>query len=127
MLIANWVNPMSTKNINKKYILIGGIAGFLLGVCGNLVAAWIQQDIINNSFTPQRIGLLFFSTLIGIVVMVILESKMKGIDFEEKLSDKNYNSYSKIRLAWSRLRTRGRNIKIDDVSAVGSDIDIETK
>jgi hypothetical protein len=119
---------MAPKHKNKNYILIGGVIGFLLGICGNLVATWIQVDVIKNSFSPLRIGLIILCSLTGIFIMANLESKMDGLVAKEKSTNrKNENSYSKIRLVWSKLKTKGKDIKMDEVSAIGSDIDIDTK
>jgi cadmium resistance protein CadD (predicted permease) len=49
---------MPSKRKNKINIWVGGFVGFLLGVGGNLLATWIQQDLLKNSFTPLRIGLI---------------------------------------------------------------------
>ena len=60
--------------------------------------------------------------------MAILESKMKVPVSKEKFNDEKIkNSFSRIRLAWSKLRTRGKDIDMNDISALGSDIDIDTK
>ena len=43
------------------------IIGFLLGVLGNLFAAWIQQSVLQDSFTPSSVTLIISLTIIGIV------------------------------------------------------------
>lgn len=119
---------MTLKRKKKNNLWIGGIAGFLLGICGNLVAAWIQQDVLNNSFTPLRIGLIILCSLIGIVIMTISNSKKNTLVKKDTPNNvKRKNFYSRIRLAWSKLRTRGKGIHMEDVSSIGSDIDIDTK
>lgn len=117
---------MSQKRNNKRYILIGAVVGFFLGICGNLIAAWIQQDVISNSFSPLRIGIIVLCSFVGAFVIATLESKMPE-NKEKSVNEKNKNSYSRIRLTWSKLRTKGKDIKMDDVSAFGSDIDIDSK
>ena len=60
--------------------------------------------------------------------MVLIEAKNKGVKTQRKENGKHkYNIYTNIKLLWSRLRTRGKNIHMDDISAIGSDIDIDTK
>jgi hypothetical protein len=119
---------MTSKRTNKNNLWIGGIVGFLFGICGNLVAAWIQQDLLNNSFTPLRIGLIILCALIGIVIMTILEAKKNRLTKRDKSNNvTSKNFYSRIRLAWSKFRIRGKGIHAEDISAVGSDIDIDAK
>jgi hypothetical protein len=46
--------------------LISGLIGFLVGVLGNLIAAWIQQDLLANAFTLPRIALIVFLAAVGL-------------------------------------------------------------
>jgi hypothetical protein len=46
---------------------------------------------------------------------------------EKENEGHKYNIFTNIKLFWSRLRTRGKNIHMDNISAIGSDIDIDTK
>ena len=57
-----------------SYIL-GGLLGFFTGILGNLVAAWIQSDWMNNQFTTWGIGLLIGLTLLGILITAIYERR----------------------------------------------------
>src|SRR5688572_4714867 len=108
---------MTTKHKNRNNLWIGAIMGFLFGICGNLVAAWIQQDVLHNSFTPLRIGLIILCSLTGIVIMTISDSK-NSIHIKNDLSNKvkSKNFYSKIKLAWSKFKTRGKGIHAEDIS-----------
>jgi hypothetical protein len=54
-------------------ILAGAVVGFLAGVLGNLLAAWIQQDVLHNSFTPTGIISIVVLTAVGLVVGVLLQ------------------------------------------------------
>jgi len=54
-------------------ILAGAVVGFLTGVLGNLLAAWIQQDVLYNSFTPTNIISIIVLTAVGLVVGVLLQ------------------------------------------------------
>jgi hypothetical protein len=116
---------MPLKYKNKIHLWIGGIIGFIVGIGGNLIATWIQQDVFSNSFTPTRIALIILCSLIGIMAMTNLGEKKSRETM--KPTQLNKNSFSKIKLAWSRLRSKGHGIHMEDVSAIGSDIDIDTK
>lgn len=119
---------MAQKRRNTNNLLIGGTAGFITGICGNLVAAWFQEDVLNNSFTPLRVGLVILCSLIGIIIMANSEKKQNMVVIREKASSEmTRNFYSKIKLAWSKFRTKGQGIHIENISAIGSDIDIDTK
>ena len=43
-----------------------GLLGFLMGVLGNLVAAWIQQDVLVNSFAPITVVSIVVLTFVGL-------------------------------------------------------------
>jgi len=42
--------------------------GGAVGILGNLIAAWIQQDAWANFFTPTRL----FATVIGFMLVIVL-------------------------------------------------------
>ena len=68
--------PTSDQNgQTRQYfvILAGAVVGFLTGVLGNLLAAWIQQDVLHNSFTPTGIISIVLLTAVGLVVGVLLQ------------------------------------------------------
>lgn len=117
---------MSSKNnIN---LWIGGLVGFFIGIGGNLISAWIQQDLLKNSFTPLRIFAIILCSFAGILIMKIIEIKGNALRIKKEIKGQgSKNSYSRIKLAGSKLKTKGKNIHMDDVSAVGSDIDIDTE
>lgn len=118
---------MPPKLKTKNNFWIGGVVGFLLGVCGNLLAAWIQQDLLRNSFTPLRISLIILCSVLGGVVLMLFDGSKSNPSKKQKTTNGNENFYSKIRLVWSKFRTRGKGIHAEDISAIGSDIDIDTK
>jgi uncharacterized membrane protein YeaQ/YmgE (transglycosylase-associated protein family) len=119
---------MGSRRRSKKYLWIGAAAGLIVGICGNLLAAWIQEDLLKNAFGPIQIGLIVLCGVIGIFIVVWLES---GLDTqkEEQESAKggSENSYTNLKLVWSKFRSRGKHVRVDDVKAVGSEIDIDTK
>lgn len=68
----------------SKSIIAGAIVGFFLGISGNLIAAWIQQDILQDSFTPLKITIIFLLTIIGIVIGASLDKvQTKGTVFQD--------------------------------------------
>ncbi len=56
-----------------------GAVGLVLGVLGNLIAGWIQKDILRNSFTPLGMILIVALTIIGIVVGAWLQSRTRSV------------------------------------------------
>jgi hypothetical protein len=68
--------PTSDQNgQTRQYlaILAGAVVGFLTGVMGNLLAAWIQRDVLCNSFTLINIISIIVLTAVGLVVGVLLQ------------------------------------------------------
>ena len=115
-------------NQNKtKSIIIGGVSGFILGILGNLLASWIQQELLENSFTPLRIGLIIACTILGIFIMFLVEIKSASIEPDVKKVTTKNNVYSNVKLFWSKFKTRGKGVQMDDITAIGSEIDIDTK
>lgn len=47
-------------------VLLTGLLGFLIGILGNLIAGWIQQDIMRGSFTPAGITAILVLTIFGV-------------------------------------------------------------
>ena len=56
----------------RRTWLIGAVA-LLLGILGNLLAAWLQKDVLQDSFTPLRIGLIAGLAVLGLLVGAWLE------------------------------------------------------
>ena len=59
-------------------LIVGGLLGFGLGVLGNLIAAWIQQDVIQNSFNPLSIVIIIALTISGVVIGAQLQSRLRS-------------------------------------------------
>ena len=55
------------------------LLGFLVGLAGNLVAGWIQQDVWSNVFTPTRILVTVAAVLLALVVIALLEKKSPSL------------------------------------------------
>jgi uncharacterized membrane protein YeaQ/YmgE (transglycosylase-associated protein family) len=70
---------MKPEQRKFKNLITGGIAGFILGICGNLIAAWIQQDLLANSFSPIRIFGIILCSLLGVIIMTAIETKNKNV------------------------------------------------
>lgn len=56
----------------RRTWLIGAVA-LLLGIVGNLLAAWLQKDVLQDSFTPSRIGLITGLAVLGLLAGAWLE------------------------------------------------------
>jgi hypothetical protein len=52
---------------------------FLVGLAGNLVAAWIQRDVWSNVFTPTRILVTVMGVLLTSLVIALLERKSPSL------------------------------------------------
>lgn len=119
---------MSSKHKITVDPWIGGVIGLFVGISGNLIASWIQQDLFSNSFTVVRITVIVLCAVIGTLITAWLTQKKNMTIPKSEINGKtSKNTYSKIKLAWSKLRTRGKDIRMEDVSALGSDVDIDTK
>jgi hypothetical protein len=65
--------------------VLGSVSGFLVGVLGNLVAGWIQQDLLGNAFTLPWIVVILLLTAAGLGAGVwmqhsqLLGTKLKAV------------------------------------------------
>lgn len=59
---------LTRKNVVTGLLGAGG--GFIMGILGNLIAAWIQQDWLNNQFKPWGIIFIVGLTLAGLSLSV---------------------------------------------------------
>ena len=55
------------------------LLSFLVGLAGNLVAGWIQQDVWSNVFTPTRILVTIVGVLLALVIIALLEKKSPSL------------------------------------------------
>ena len=117
---------LKTKSNRSKSLWIGALAGLAVGITSNLIASWIQQDIIKNSFTLGHMIFIFSCTLIGMGITVLLGKNKETSSSSDVPSDGAKNKYSAIRLFWSKLKSRGKDISVDNVTALGSEIDINS-
>lgn len=107
--------------------LIGAITGFGIGVLGNLVAAWVQADMLQNSFTPVRLFIILLLTIIGVLVGYSVErSSNTNPPRLSYIPDPSKNRLSQIRLMWSRVGIKGKGNTLENVKSIGSDIDIDS-
>lgn len=116
-------NP-STSISRYHYIFIGLFIGFLIGISGNLIAAYIQNDLWDNTFTTSRIAFLVVTSLIGLLVGAWFVSR-ESSSFRRSKLQKSTSRFTGLRLFWSKLKSRGRGVEVDDVFSVGSVIDID--
>src|SRR5580765_1097189 len=111
-----------------KSYLLGAALGFIVGVLGNLVASWIQADILQNSFTFPRILIIFLLTIFGILVATALEkNKHNTPTVERNRSNSNGNRLSRLGLFRSRIGVQGKGNVVEDVKSFGSEIDINSE
>lgn len=47
-------------------LFVGALSGFTVSLGGNLIAAWIQQEM-NNSFNSARLLIIGLATLLGLI------------------------------------------------------------
>lgn len=59
--------------------LMNLLLSFLVGLAGNLVAGWIQQDVWSNVFTPTRILVTVAGVLLALVIIALLEKKSPSL------------------------------------------------
>lgn len=64
-------NTQEDKVQKRLFILI---LEFSAGLFGNLIAGWIQQDVLTNIFTPTRIAASIACSLIAIVIIGRLDN-----------------------------------------------------
>ena len=120
--------PASQQEVRYKMLFLGGAIGLMISVLGNLIATWIQQDLLQNTFTPQRVLLIAALTVVGMLVAARLElNRSRNTNSASEITNRNGAYLSGTRLWWSRLKSRGRDVAIHDVSAVKSEIDIDTR
>lgn len=50
-----------------------GLVALGVGILGNLLASWVQKDVLQDSFTPLRIGLIIGLAVLGLLAGVWLE------------------------------------------------------
>ena len=65
----------------KSFINIGlGIVG---GILGNLIAAWIQNDIWNNAFTPTRLIASGFGLIAIWITLAFIDAQTQTTNTEK--------------------------------------------
>ena len=105
-------------------ILLGGVIGLILGISGNLISGWIQNDILGNVFTIGRLIVIFIACVAGIVIAYLLdngEQPSNGVRKSKTLVD-----LSAIKLWWSKFKVKGKGISASNIFSVGSEIDINS-
>lgn len=60
--------PFNRKDIVSG--LPGASGGFIMGILGNLVAAWVQQDGLKNQFGTVNIMIILGLTVVGLLLSV---------------------------------------------------------
>jgi hypothetical protein len=113
---------------NFRLLLLGAIIGFALGVLGNLIAAWVLNDVWDNKITFPRLALLVALTVMGLILAALVDRVQQTSHRGSMVATTNDASwFSALALFWSRIRSRGRGIRVKDVFALGSEIDVDTR
>jgi hypothetical protein len=130
------INMLSDQNELKKQTqppafaltILSGVVVFILGLLSNLLAAWLQQDVWQNAFTPTRVGILILLSLVGAVCGAVLDRRLSSsTPIRDTPTGHEHLYLSGLYLWFSKLRSRGRGIRVQDTFSVGSEIDIDTK
>ena len=61
------------------FSLIGGSVSFILGILGNLLAAWIQQHFLGTDFTGPWLILIGLLTLTGVLFGAWIETRHRRL------------------------------------------------
>lgn len=107
-------------------ILLGGVIGFVLGISGNLISGWIQDELFKNVFSTNRLAVIFFVSITGIAVAYFLDKSSQSENKSTK-STRTIIDLSTIKLWWSKFKVKGKRIAINDIFSVGSEIDINSE
>jgi hypothetical protein len=78
--------PEQKNSTGQNLILLAtGVLGFLTGVLGNLFAAWIQQDVLRNTFTWISIISIILLTIAGLIAGVLLQRFTRPIQIKRSV------------------------------------------
>jgi len=121
-------NSSHRAGFNFSLLLWAGVLAFVLGVLGNLTAAWIQEEVIEDAFTTNRLLIILTLTVAGILGAAWIESRRQNgmIRHDQEVPTGGVN-LSRIRLWWSKFKIRGRDVHVNDVKSLQSEIDIDTR
>jgi uncharacterized membrane protein YeaQ/YmgE (transglycosylase-associated protein family) len=66
--------PENSNNAGEQHLVIlaTGFLGFLMGLLGNLLAGWIQKDILQDTFSSTSVMSILLLTIIGLVAGAVL-------------------------------------------------------
>ena len=116
---------ISSKKV-KFFHLLGAFIGFLIGVLGNILAAWLLNDIIKNEFTIIRVGIIIILSIFGLLISVLLVNGRKKEGGQKLPYLINGSGFYHIRLWWTKMKAKGNKILIHDLFSLGSKIEIDT-
>lgn len=119
------------RTLSKSYTIsmLSGLLFFILGVLGNLVAAWYQEKAISEQFTTNHIVIIVLLAILGMIAAAWVESKYHNNIEDTKKGEfigLHRVVFLKTKLFWSGLKSRGGGIFFRDFLSVGSKIDIDT-
>lgn len=79
------LSSLPDYNAQNLVVLATAVLGFLTGVLGNLLAGWIQQDILRNTFTSTSIISIVLLTIAGLIAGVVLRRFTKPTKIKKSL------------------------------------------
>ena len=71
-------NSSHRAGFNFSLPFWAGVLMFVLSVLGNLIAAWIQEEVIEDAFTTKRLLIILTVTVAGILVAAWIESRRQN-------------------------------------------------
>jgi F0F1-type ATP synthase assembly protein I len=69
---SNVTEPIKHNDLSVG-VLAGALVGLALGVLTNLIANWLQRDVLRDTFTPLSLFIIFALTLFGIVLGALFQ------------------------------------------------------
>jgi uncharacterized membrane protein YfcA len=113
------------KGLRFKRIFAMGVVTFILGVLGNLVAAWLQENVLSNAFTPLRVFVILLVTLTGVLLTAVLDYHSQEIPTPSDSTASGLD-VAQTSFVFSKTKIRGRRIRLRDFLSFGSHTDIDT-
>ena len=74
-----------SKDTFSRFII--ALLSFLVGTLGNLIAAWLQKELLKDTFTPLRIAAIISLVLLSTIISIVIQrSKPFGVKARKILS-----------------------------------------
>lgn len=103
-----------------------GLVALLIGILGNLLAAWVQKAVLQDSFTPLRVGVILGLALLALLVSAWLERPRPNSGGSAAHATTIHDVTARVGAEVGVEAPSGANLAIDDVHAsVGSKVKIK--